>query len=127
MNYTLQCSESKNHLRISVDGTWPAENTEKIISEMHELWAKHQKPYLLIDIRNMKDKPSVLSDYKDAARFAKNKFYMVHRIAVMDNHNRKEANDFFETTAYNRGLRIRFFYADDHQAIDWLNQGENAG
>ena len=127
MNYSIQCSESENHVRIFVDGTWPADNPEKIIIEMYDFWAKHQKPYLLIDIRNMEDKPSVLSDYEDAERFAKNRFYLVRRVAVLDNQNRKESNDFFETTAANRGLRIKFFYTAESDAINWLISGESAG
>ena len=109
MSYKLTCSSAEDYVSIRVDGAWPAERSEDIIVGMHNLWAKHHKRGLLIDIRNMEDTPSVFSDYENAARFAEADFQRVRRIAVLDDLNRQAANQFFESTAANRGLRFRFF------------------
>jgi hypothetical protein len=57
----------------------------------------------------MKNTPTVLSDYQNDAHFIKADFHRVRRIAVLDDLNRQAANQFFESTAANRGLRFRFF------------------
>jgi hypothetical protein len=73
----------------------------------------------------MEGTPSVVGDYYDVKHFAEAGFHRIRRIAVLDDLNRQEASDFFETTAVNRGLRFRFFYADEQEAISWLLSKEN--
>ena len=119
MNYTLAHSLYQGCLRIRISGAWPAGRAEDIIAEMFSIWEKHQKP-LIIDIRDMEDTPSVFIDYEEAKQFASIGFQRAGRIAVLDNPERRKANDFFETTAYNRGLRFIFFYSDEDEAIAWL-------
>jgi hypothetical protein len=126
MSYELTCSLEKDHVRIRMDGAWPDKKPEEVIAAIHALWEKHHKRHLLIDIRNMSNTPSVTSDYYEAKHFVKTGFIFVGRIGVLDNLDRKEANDFFETTAANRGLRFRFFYTDEQEAIDWLDEGRQA-
>lgn len=120
MSYKLTCSSGEGYLRIRVDGTWPRGNPAGFMTDMLNLWAKHQRRPLLIDIRSMEDRPSVFEDYENAKRFAYAGFGQLPRIAVLDNLDRREANDFFENTAYNRGLGFRFFYTDEQDAINWL-------
>jgi hypothetical protein len=120
MSYKLTCSSAEDYVNILVDGTWPAERPEEIIVDMYNLWAKHHQRNLLIDVRNMEETPSVVRDYHNVSHFAEANFHRIRRIAVLDNLNRQKANDFFETTAANRGLRFRFFYADEQEAISWL-------
>jgi hypothetical protein len=86
---------------------------------MFGIWEKYQKPTLL-DIRDMEDTPTVLLDYEEAKQFASVGFRRVGRIAVLDTPERRESNDFFETTSQNRGLRFVFFYSDEEEAITWL-------
>ena len=119
MNYALEHSFIQGCLRIRVTGTWPSQKVEEVISDMFSLWELNQKP-ILIDIRGMTDTPSVLRDYLSAEQFAKAGFRRVGRVAVLDNPERHDANDFFETTAHNRGLTFRFFYAGEQEAIEWL-------
>ena len=83
------------------------------------IWKQNQKP-LLMDIRDMEDSPSILGDYLGVERLADAGFRQLGRIAVLDNQERHDADDFFETTALNRGLQFRFFYADEKEAIAWL-------
>lgn len=120
MSYTLTCQLARDHLRITVTGTWPSNTSKDIITGMHACWLEHQKRPLLIDIRSMRDKPTVVGDFRLAELFADTGFSLIGRIAVLDSEDRREANDFFETTAYNRGLTFRFFYADEQEAISWL-------
>jgi hypothetical protein len=124
MNYTLEYSLVRGCLRIRISGAWPAGRAEDIIAEMFSIWEKHQKP-LIIDIRDMEDTPSVFRDYEEVGQFASVGFWRVGRIAVLDSPERRKANDFFETTAYNRGLRFAFFYSDEDEAVAWLlSEGE---
>jgi hypothetical protein len=89
------------------------------MADMLSIWEKHQRP-ILLDIRHMEDTPSVFRDYEEAKQFVSIGFQRAGRIAVLDNPERREANDFFETTAFNRGLRFVFFYSDEEEAIAWL-------
>ena len=120
MSYVLTCPSTEGYLRICVSGIWPSRKAEDIIADIHNLWTEHQDQPLMIDIRSMEDSPSVFSDYENAKLFAADGFYLIRRIAVLDNVDRREANNFFETTAHNRGIRFRFFYADEQEAISWL-------
>ena len=116
MSYTLTCLSEDGYLRINVDG----EKQEDLIIELFYLWDKHQSQLLLIDIRSLKDTPSVVGDYYDAKCFADVGFTRVRQIAILDTPDRHKSNHFFETTANNRGLTVRFFYAEEHEAINWL-------
>ena len=120
MNYTLTGTLSEGYLRIQIEGEWPREKPEDIINGIRGLSAQHSDLTLLIDIRNMGSSESVAGDYYEARLFQDAGFWKFGMIAVLDNLNRKEANNFFETTAHNRGLRFRFFYADEQEAINWL-------
>jgi hypothetical protein len=90
---------------------------------MFSTWETHQKPVLL-DIREMQASPSIFSDYEEVKQFARVGFGSVGRIAVLDNPERSKVNEFFETTARNRGLRFAFFYSDEKEAIAWLLTGK---
>ena len=122
MSYALTCSSTEDYLRVRIDGTWPSEKPEGIISDIFNHWAKHHDIALFIDIRKMKGTPSVLGDYKEAEVFADTGFCQVGRIAVLDKLGRREADNFFEATAFNRGLQFKFFYGDEQEAIDWLEK-----
>ena len=119
MNYTLEHSSIQDCLCIRVIGRWPSRKPERIISDIFNLWKEYKQP-VLIDIRRMEDAPGILGDYQNAERFADAGFGRLGRIAVLDNQERRDANDFFETTASNRGLKFRFFYAKEQEAIAWL-------
>ena len=119
MNHTLEHSLDQGCLRIRISGAWPAGRAESIMVDILSIWEKHQMP-ILLDIRDMEDTPAVYRDYEDVKQLANIGFRRVGRIAVLDIPERYEANDFFETTARNRGLRFRFFYSNDEEAIAWL-------
>ena len=120
MSYTVECMPAEDHLRICITGAWPSKKPDDIMADIHALWTEHQSKPLLIDMRNMEDNPAVLSDYENAKRFEKAGYRRIGRIAVLDREDRCEANDFFETTALNRGLGFRFFYGDEQEAISWI-------
>ena len=120
MSYTLTCSSSEDCLSIRIDGKWAIEKPEDIISDILKHWAKHHNLPLFIDARNLEDTPSILGDYENVQRFVVAGFPRGRRIAVLDKLDRRNANDFFETAACNRGLQFQFFYADEQEAISWL-------
>ncbi len=120
MSYALTCSSSEDCLRIRIDRKGEFEKPEDIISDILKHWAKHQNIPLFIDTRNLEYTPSILGDYENVKRFVDAGFPRGRRIAVLDKLDRRTANDFFETTACNRGLQVQFFYADEQEAISWL-------
>ena len=119
MRYTLDCTTAENHLRIRVDGEWPKVHPEGIIAEIQDLLARHQSLRLLLDLRNMQSEPTPFGDYKELGLLLKAELAKV-RIAALDAPDRRGANQFFETMAFNRGLQIHFFYGDEQDATDWL-------
>ena len=120
MTYDLKYETYPDYLLICIKGKWPSRQPQRIINAIKEILADHTKQALLIDIRNMSDAPDTARDYYEAKMFADAGFWKIRRIAVLDGLPRKKANDFFEITAYNRGLRFRFFYAGEKEAINWL-------
>ena len=127
MSYTLDHLSIQGCLRIRVEGTWPYEKQEHIMGDILALWEANNKPPVYIDIRSMEDTPSILGDYEVAERLSEFGFWRMGRIAVLDSPSRRSANDFFETTTYNRGLCFRFFYDNEQEAVDWLIAGRDDG
>jgi hypothetical protein len=121
MNYNIKFIPYDLYLLIKIEGEWPRNDAERIIDEIRNSYVKHGKKFLLIDIREMTSDESVIGDYMEAKTFFKKEFWKVHKIAVLDNISRKTANEFFETTASNRGLRFKFFY-NEKDSIEWLTK-----
>ncbi len=74
----------------------------------------------LLDLRHMRDIPTVFRDYEVVKLFVKAGFQEIGTIAVLDRTDRETENKFFEDAAYNQGLRFQFFYASEQEAINWL-------
>jgi hypothetical protein len=103
-----------------IDGSWPTDNPKDIITDIHNLWSKQQGQHLILDLRSMEGSPSISDDFEDVHIFIDVGFRRLGRVAILDKPSRREANGFFETVAYNRGLDFRFFYGDEKDAINWL-------
>ena len=123
MDTKLEHSLVKGCLRIRLTGTWTAERADQIITDIFSIWEKYQKP-LLIDVRDLEDTPSIFRDYQEVGKFVSAGFRQVGRIAVLDYPQRREANDFLETSAQNQGITIVFFYTNEEEAIAWLHPEE---
>jgi len=76
----------------------------------------------MIDLRQMTTSVSVLADYQAAEFFYQERFSQIEKIAIIESKEYQLSNDFFETTAFNRGLRFKFFYHEESEAIEWLNE-----
>ena len=120
MSYELTCAVFERYVRILVDGVWPSDNPRRILVGIYDAWAKHRERALLIDLRQMRDIPTVIGDYETAEFFGNAGFREIGRIAVLDTMDREKANKFLETAALNRGISIRFFYASEKEAINWI-------
>ena len=68
----------------------------------------------------MPDIPTLIGDYHTVESFTNAGFRQIGRIAVLDTLDHEEANRFLETTAFNRGFYIQFFYASEQEAVNWL-------
>ena len=120
MSYELTCVAFEGYVRIRVDGIWPSDAPQSIIAEIYDVWAKHRELALLLDLRYMRDIPTVSRDYETVKLFVKAGFQEIGTIAVLDRTDRETANKFFETAASNQSLRIQFFYTSEQEAINWL-------
>ncbi len=120
MSYELTCVAFEGYVRIRVDGIWPSDTPQSIIADIYDVWAKHRELALLLDLRHMRDIPTVLVDYETVKLFVNVGFREIDTIAVLDRADRETANKFFETAAFNQGLRIQFFYVSEQEAINWL-------
>ena len=120
MSHELTCIVSADYVRILVEGVWPSDKPRGIIDDIHDAWAKYPKLALLIDARHLRDIPSVIGDFKTAEHFAAVGFGRIGRIAVLDTLDHKDANEFLETAALNRGVNFQFFYTSEQEAVDWL-------
>lgn len=112
-------------IEICISGEWPSSFHEKIFSEIYSIWKKHNKSKLLINIQKMDDEPSFAGDFFSAKDFCNSDLRHIPKIAIYDQIKRRKANDFFELTASNRGLKINFFYNDKQEAFDWLEQNND--
>lgn len=122
MSYKLEIFSDSNYLKVLLKGVFPRIDSEVIIKSIRESLEKHEKSRLLIDLRQMTTSISVLADYQAAEYFYQEKFTQIEKIAVIDREEYRLSNDFFETTAFNRGLKFKFFYEDESDAIAWLNE-----
>ncbi len=120
MSYELTCVAFEGYVRIRVDGIWPSDTPQSAIADIYDVWAKTRQPALLLDIRHMRDIPTVFRDYENVKLFAIAGFGKIYTIAVLDRMDREAANKFFEDAAHNQGLRFQFFYANEQEAINWL-------
>lgn len=127
MAYTLEYLAGETCLRVRVDGDWPRGDARELLGDIVRVWAEsgsaHGRLPVLIDLRAMQDSPTVTEDYHYAGQFAAAGFRQLGGVAFLDRPDRREANDFFETASFNRGLTFRFFYDEESDAIEWLLNG----
>lgn len=122
MSYQITSVSDENYTHVGVTGTWPAEKPEIILDEIYRKWAAHQKYDLLVDISKLHADETVIRDYYTDAIFENIGFQSIRLIAIYDDPARKKINDLLETAAQNRGLRLRFFYESEQEAINWLER-----
>lgn len=120
MKHHIECIPTDDHLYLRIGGIWLRENARDIIKEISNFSEQNPGLPLLIDVCDMKSDVSTFNDFDDVHIFIEMHFRKLGRIAVIDRDNRKKHNEFFETAANNRGLRIRFFYTDRQEALSWL-------
>lgn len=122
MSYQITSVSDENYAYVGITGTWPGEKPEIILDEIYRKWVAHQKHDLLVDISKLQADQSVIRDYYTDAIFENIGFQSIRLIAIYDDPARKKINDFLETAAQNRGLRLRFFYESEQEAADWLDR-----
>ncbi len=126
MSYRIIKSSMENYLRILIEGEWPEINPRKLMDEIFNTWQNNNMLPLLIDVREMSFNPIATNDYIDVQKFEAAGFIQLGRIAVIDKLDRKFYNDAFESWATLQGLKFKFFYTDEKNAIKWLLTGLGA-
>jgi hypothetical protein len=119
MSITLESVSHNEYLMVRISGEWLLEESDGSINEIHNLYLQHKIP-MLLDVREMTSRTTVTDDYYDVKKFSNKGLGTLVRVAILDNLDRKEQNDFFVTTAQNRGLAINIFYSGELEAVDWL-------
>ena len=116
----------RDHLRITVEGTYSLDDSLRILDQVLEAAVQHRMTRVLVDHRQEEGSPTTLERYETMTQ-AQKKYMelLVHqkipfvRFAALGNVPRIDPNGFGETVATNRGLPLRVF-ADEAKALDWL-------
>jgi hypothetical protein len=122
MSYQVKSTPYGNYAYVCITGIWPADKPEIILDEIYGEWVNHQRDDLLLDISKLQTDQSIIDDYYTDRIFENVGFQSIRLMAVFDTPSRKEINDFLEKAAQNSGLQIRFFYQNEQEATDWLDQ-----
>ena len=113
-----------SHIKVTLTGNRSKEvDWEGTLRYIAGLFADDiQTRNLLIDMLEIKHAANVFTDYLEVKLLHALGFYKVPKIAVLDSFENEELNGFMETASYNQGIRIRFFYSDENEAISWLDE-----
>lgn len=97
------------------------EQNKDITRQLNEASRQFECTKLLVDDRNVIYTSSILSLYELAKFYStKDSLYNIQKIAVLADPKYKEDNDFYETTARNRGFNLHVFYSLE-KAEAWLS------
>lgn len=125
MDYSLHQDSETGILTAMVTGEWSAQQDEELLRKIIAIDMQGRSKVLLLDLRQLSADFSVSYIYH-RAQFLEKKRQQVEipsfRAALIyDGTNPKvrQAYEFFETTAINRGLPYRVF-ADIERARQWL-------
>ena len=121
MSVTVDFSEVDTILVATAEGVFDAQSDE--ITD--QIIAKRSKDggfqLILIDFRKVDGMPAPMESYHSGASLQNRGFTRDMKIAVLDRLEFKEANDFYELVARNRGFMMRHFYTEE-EAYAWLRE-----
>ena len=119
MSYNINHTDEFDYVKVVLSGKWP-EDAEEMHKSILDTCKNHSIPKLLIEVKELEDNPTPLQDIETVKLMQKLGYERVHKIAVLDKIENKNANDVFEGFAHNTKLKIRFFYNEAH-ALNFLS------
>lgn len=119
MSYELKSIVFSDYLYLELAGTLNEAVSRHMVDDVvaRLIDSRHRK--MLLDVRTLALKTSVIEDYSQAAYTAEQLLGKKITIALWHREIDLGANKFFETVCVNRGANIRSF-TDEQDAIDWL-------
>lgn len=125
--YQLTFQLSSGCLHVQCSGILNAETDQLIDEEIRQACVEHGVRRVLIDIRGMKGRLSMLENFQAGATFGKRLGRVAERIAIVDRmeDDPREGNLFFELVATNRHVFVKFFGNTD-AAQSWLSGAQRA-
>jgi len=122
--YKMEVIPDSRFHYIRFSGVWGKDTAKPFINEAVKSFFESGRKYTLVDMRKQEQKTNPFYDYYSIQEMYEAKVYKIRKIAVLDSLVRKEDNDFFELTAQNHNINIRFFYSED-EAIRWLTNEDS--
>jgi hypothetical protein len=121
--YSLKIERKAAYLQATATGILNAETDKQIDEELVQICQDEGYRALLIDIRPMKGRLSIVENYQAAATLRERSSTVLRRIAIVDRDRPEDIsrNRFFEDVAVNRGAMVRFF-TGIRAASAWLRQ-----
>jgi len=124
--YNLKIERKATYLHATASGILNAETDKQIDEELVQICQDEGYKALLIDIRAMAGRLSIVENYQAAATLRERSATVLQQIAIVDRDRPEDIsrNKFFEDVAVNRGAAVRFF-TGLHAAAAWLRQESN--
>ncbi len=117
--FEIDVSERPGYLRFAVTGRQSPETDPQIDDAIARICVDREATAILIDIRALSGRLTVLENYMAASTFRRRVPPSVGRVAIVDLPEHQARSEMFELTAWNRGVRVRFFDCES-AAEDWL-------
>lgn len=115
--YQISSSIHQDILELVLTGEETAGSSGQMKSDIDNLILKHNIRNVIVDVRALKGRLSVIDTYQRVRTYDPNirKFHL----ALVDLPENEEYQKFHETTAINAGLRFKYF-TDIEKAKAWL-------
>ena len=119
MSYRVEHAVEGDVLRVTLSGTVDDANVGQLAEDVVALNRQRQLKEVLIDVRGLADRVEafrvieLVQSYPPESR--------LHRIAVLEDPSQRQAHEFHETAAWNRGYTLKHF-TDAAAAAAWLHR-----
>ena len=107
--FAIDLREAPGFLRLAVTGRQSLETDSRIVEAIVRICVDREATAVLIDIRALTGRLSVLENHLAASTYGRRIPSIVRRVAILDLPEHHERSEMFELTAGNRGARVRFF------------------
>ena len=121
MSVSVTFSEVDNILVGVAEGSFDPQSDEYLDKTVATRSKEGGFQRILVDLRNVDGMPAPMESYHSGANLQSRGFTRDMKIAFLDRIEFKEANDFYELVARNRGFMVRHFY-EEEDAFAWLRQ-----
>jgi hypothetical protein len=118
MNGQVEIVKKKDHLLVTVSGTFSPELSMESIDAMVTAAKKEDCKMILLDCRPMGGEIGVLERF-ESGRYGALTIPRTFKIALLARKDQVSPDKFFQTVARNRGVNLTVFTEND-EALGWL-------